>query len=73
MRLAGVTTRSALLGIALLAAGLVVFGPADAAPRHRHHLFPLKKDHPAARVVREPIGATDPDKDAALILDGATG
>lgn len=66
------TTRSALLGIALLAAGLMALGPADAATRHRHHLFPLKKDH-AARVVREPIGATDPEKDAALILDGATG
>jgi D-alanyl-D-alanine carboxypeptidase len=48
-------------------------GSADAAPRHRHHLLPLKKDHAAARLVREPVGATDPDKDAALILDGATG
>jgi D-alanyl-D-alanine carboxypeptidase len=66
-----VTKRGWLLGIALMAAGLVSLGSVEAAPRHHHH-FLHAKPRPA-RIVRAPAGATDPDKDAALILDGATG
>jgi D-alanyl-D-alanine carboxypeptidase len=55
-----------------MAAGLISLAPADAAThRHRHAVLP-PRGH-LARVMREPVGATDPDKDAALILDGATG
>ncbi len=62
-----------LLGIAVLATGLVLGTPADAAARHRHHLFSTKSDQGGRRIVPMPGSATDPDKDAALILDGATG
>ncbi len=51
-----------------MAAGSLSLGPASAAVRHRHHI-PLTK----ARIVAVPAGATDPSKDAALIIDGATG
>ena len=64
------TIRSLLLGIALMAAGLA--SPADAAGHRRHHTVSPPKGH-LAKVIREPVGATDPEKDAALILDGATG
>ena len=51
-----------------MAAGSLSLDPASAAVRHRHHI-PLTK----ARIVAVPAGATDPSKDAALIIDGATG
>jgi D-alanyl-D-alanine carboxypeptidase len=64
-----------LLGIAVLAAGLGAIAPASAATRHRH--FPVRASqasHPVNhRIIPMPGSATDPDKDAALILDGATG
>ncbi|HXL70072.1 MAG TPA: D-alanyl-D-alanine carboxypeptidase [Rhizomicrobium sp.] len=50
---------------------MISLAPADAATRHRHHILPVGGR--AAHMVAVPIGATDPDKDAALILDGATG
>ncbi|MBN9546942.1 MAG: SPOR domain-containing protein [Alphaproteobacteria bacterium] len=59
-----------LLGIATLAAGLVLAAPADAAPRHRNRAQAPRAAH---KVVPMPGSPTDPDKDAALILDGATG
>ena len=70
MGLAGVAKPLLLLGIALAVA---LAGPADAASRHRRHL-PSQKAKPSAhRIVPMPAGATDPSKDAALVLDGATG
>ena len=70
MRLAGVTKPLFLLWI-IVAASLAF--PANAATRHRRHL-PSQKSRPAAhRIIPMPAGATDPAKDAALILDGATG
>jgi len=66
-----VTKRSLLLGIVLLAAGLSSVLPAQAAVRHHHHLLPAKQGAP--RVIASPAGATDPEKDAELIVDGATG
>jgi D-alanyl-D-alanine carboxypeptidase len=70
MRLAGVTKPLSLLWI-IVAVTLAV--PADAATRHRRHL-PSQKNGPAVhRITPMPASATDPDKDAALILDGATG
>jgi len=54
-----------------MAAGFLSLGPASAATRHRHHFLP-QREH-SARIVAVPAGATDPDKDAALIVDGATG
>ena len=65
------TKRSLFLAIALMAAGLISLAPAEAASRHRHHFLPPRQ-HPA-HIVPMPAGATDPDKDAALIVDGATG
>ncbi|HKD46385.1 MAG TPA: D-alanyl-D-alanine carboxypeptidase [Rhizomicrobium sp.] len=65
-------TKGLLLpGIALLAAGLISPGTADASIRHHHHILPTGQR--AARIMSVPVGATDPDKDAALIVDGATG
>lgn len=58
-----------LFGIAALAAGLLLAVPADAATRHRNRA-PAPRAH---KVVALPGSPTDPDKDAALILDGATG
>jgi len=58
-----------LLGIATLAAGLILAAPADAATRHRNRA-PAPRAH---KVTALPGSPTDPDKDAALILDGATG
>ncbi|HXR94456.1 MAG TPA: SPOR domain-containing protein [Rhizomicrobium sp.] len=55
-----------------MAAGLLSLAPAEAASRHRHHHVSPAKSH-NSRVMRAPVGATDPDKDAELILDGATG
>ena len=54
-------------------AGLVlVTAPAQAAPRrHRAAMVAIHGVH--ARITPMPAGATDPDKDAALIIDGATG
>lgn len=73
MRLAGVRKRSLLLGIALVAAGLLSLAPAEAASHHhRHHVVAARKSR-AAHIVPVPAGATDPGKDAALIIDGATG
>jgi D-alanyl-D-alanine carboxypeptidase len=51
------------LALALLAAGMA---PALAA-RQKHHT------RPARATVRMPASPTDPDKDAALVVDGATG
>ena len=66
------TTPRLLLGIAFLAAGLGLCGPAGAAIFRHHHRTPLLRGA-QGRIVPMPAGATDPDKDAALILDGATG
>ncbi len=57
----------------MLAAGLISVAPADAAVRHRHHLSFLRASQPAHRIVPMPGSATDPDKDAALILDAVSG
>lgn len=65
-----VTKPHFLFGIAALAAGLLLAAPADAATRHRNRAAPAPRAH---RVVTLPGSPTDPDKDAALILDGATG
>ena len=54
---------SALLIPALAAALALSATPAAASIRHHRNL----------RVAAIPAGATDPDKDAALVLDGATG
>ncbi|MES2254397.1 MAG: SPOR domain-containing protein [Pseudomonadota bacterium] len=59
-----------LLGIAALAAGLTLSVPADAATRHRNR---AAAPRPAHRIVPMRGSATEPSKDAALILDGATG
>jgi len=53
-----------------LAAGLVLAAPADAATHHRNRAAPPRATY---KVVAMPGSPTDPDKDAALILDGATG
>jgi len=58
-----------LLGIAVLATGLALAAPVDAATRHRNRA-PAPRAH---KVTALPGSPTDPDKDAALILDGATG
>ena len=55
--------------LAAILAGLslaALVHPAEAAPR-RH------KTPAAARITPMPAGATDPDKDAALIIDGSSG
>src|SRR6185437_12594445 len=52
---------------------LALCAPADAATRHRHHPLPIRAHSPARRIVPMPGSATDPSKDAALILDGITG
>ena len=61
----GVTLRakSALLIPALAAVAAFSASPAAASVRHHH----------GNRGMAIPAGATDPDKDAALVLDGATG
>jgi D-alanyl-D-alanine carboxypeptidase len=57
-----------LAGLALITAAQ----PAQAAPRrHRAAMVAIHGVH--ARITPMPAGATDPDKDAALIIDGATG
>jgi len=71
--LACVTRPLFLLGIALLAAGLGVSAPADAAGRHRNHILPTRGAQAGHRLVPLPGSATDPSKDAALILDGVSG
>ena len=58
-----------LLGIVTLAAGLILAGPADAATRHGSRVQAPR----SPKIVTLPGSPTDPDKDAALILDGATG
>ena len=64
-----------LTGIAALA--MLVLGmaaPAQAARHHRHTTDALAGAHAGARaLVRMPASPTDPDKDAALIVDGVTG
>ena len=45
--------------------------PAVAAPRRHRTLVAIHGIH--ARITPMPAGATDPEKDAALIVDGATG
>ena len=70
MGLAGVTKPLFLLGLLL---AVLVAVPADAASRHRRHLPSSKHASAAHHIVPMPAGATDPAKDAALILDGATG
>jgi len=67
--LAGAIKPHFLLGLAL---AVILAAPADAASRHRRHMA-LDRGAAAHRIVPMPAGATDPDKDAALILDGATG
>ena len=71
--LACVTRPLLLLGIALLAAGLGLSAPADAAGRHRNHILPSRVAQGGRRIVPLPGSATDPGKDAALILDGVSG
>jgi len=56
-----------LTGIAVLALLFGSMAPALAA-RHQHHAR-----NPARATVRMPASPTDPDKDAALVVDGATG
>jgi D-alanyl-D-alanine carboxypeptidase len=68
-----VTKPLLLLGIALLGAGWAANAPAYAAARHRHHPVPIRNSQAAHRIVPMPGSATDPDKDAALILDGVSG
>ena len=59
---------AALAGLALTA----LADPAQAAPRrHRAPMVAIHGVH--ARITPMPARATDPDKDAALIIDGATG
>ena len=71
-----------ILAALLFAAGLTQ--PADAAKARRHAAGPAVSAtaHPdlrgtglraARRVVKMPSSPTDPDKDAALVIDGATG
>ncbi|MEP6829247.1 MAG: SPOR domain-containing protein [Rhizomicrobium sp.] len=60
------------LGIAVLAAGLTLAAPVDAATRHRH-LAVAPRATQGHRITSLPGSPTDPGKDAALILDGATG
>jgi D-alanyl-D-alanine carboxypeptidase len=44
------------------------------AAHHRHHAAPVLRAAAAHRgLVRMPASPTDPDKDAALVVDGATG
>ncbi len=62
-----------LLGIGLAVAGLVFGAPADAATRHRHQAASTHKAKPARKAAAMRGSATDPAKDAALIIDGATG
>ena len=53
-----------ILGLVLIAG---MAGSAWAAPRHHRHAAPGRA------TVRMPASPTDPDKDAALVVDGATG
>ena len=62
-----------LVALALLLAGSAA--PALAA-KHRHHAAAARPSgigHGRRGIVRMPASPTDPDKDAALIVDGATG
>src|SRR6185503_7043619 len=45
----------------------------DAATRHRHQAASTHKAKPARKAAAMRGSATDPAKDAALIIDGATG
>jgi D-alanyl-D-alanine carboxypeptidase len=68
-RLPAKTIVSKTVVLAAILAGLALTAlvhPAEAAVRR--HRAP-----PAGRITPMPAGATDPDKDAALIIDGATG
>ena len=56
-----------IAAIALLLAGLCL--PAMAARHHKAHAAPATR----RAVVRMPASPTDPDKDAALVVDGVTG
>jgi D-alanyl-D-alanine carboxypeptidase len=56
--------------LAVLALGLSMADPASAAVRHRSQAAKTAK---AGRIIPSPAGATDPTKDAALIVDGFTG
>jgi D-alanyl-D-alanine carboxypeptidase len=58
---------AALAGLALA----MLAHPAEAAARRPRAMVAIHGVH--ARIVPMPAGATDPDKDAALIIDGATG
>ena len=57
-----------LTGIVALALIAGMAGSAWAAPRHHRHAA-----SPGRATVRMPASPTDPDKDAALVVDGATG
>jgi D-alanyl-D-alanine carboxypeptidase len=61
------------LVLAALLAGLT--GSAALAASHRHKAAPLPTVATPSKsgITPSPAGATDPDKDAALIIDGATG
>ena len=56
--------------LAVLAVGLGAADQASAAVRHRAQASRTAK---AGRIIPSPAGATDPAKDAALIVDGFTG
>src|SRR6185503_18898359 len=60
-----------LVGIAILAPSFASFDPADAAQRTRKAR--TAKASKAKAAPRRPIGPTQPGKDAAIVVDGASG
>ena len=60
-----------LVGIAILAPSFASFDPADAAQRTRKAR--TTKASKAKAAPRRPIGPTQPGKDAAIVVDGASG
>jgi len=59
--------------LAILALGVGMADPASAAVRHHAQAARTAKTAKAGRIIPSPAGATDPTKDAALIVDGFTG
>jgi len=61
----------ALAAVAVLALGSLAHPALAAARRHKTAMVAIHGVH--ARIIPMPAGATDPEKDAALIIDAATG
>jgi D-alanyl-D-alanine carboxypeptidase len=63
-----------LVGIAILAPSFASFDPAEAAQRSRKaRVYKAPKAKASKAAPRRPIGPTQPGKDAAIVVDGASG